>query len=238
MLTGYGLNDLASITQSAMSGPVGVREQDTDVYTRQSSSREEFRLHQTIAAYNADAVGYTQRFNDVDLKEHRGRLINRCRAISGPVLDAGCGPGRDLQRFAEDGVRAVGLDLSIELLRIAREHGHSIIRADLRNIPVASGTFAGVWACASLLHLTADGIRAALSEFHRVLKPGGGIFISVRHGSGIEERLHSDGSTRWFYFYSAATMERLLLESGFIDIEVTVDPGVAHGTWVNVHARS
>lgn len=198
----------------------------------------EVRLAQTIAAYDADAVGYATRFEHVDLAEHRARLLGQSHQTSDFVLDAGCGPGRDLTYFARDGVQAIGLDMSSELLRVARRQGHRVIQADLRDIPTKSNVFSGVWACASLVHLTPSQMREALSEFRRVLRPGGRIFVTVRHGSGVEERTDTNGNTRWFYFYSASTVERLLIESGFVDVDATVDPGAAHGTWVNVHARS
>jgi SAM-dependent methyltransferase len=218
--------------------PDTAQPQDTESAGASLLADFEARLSQTIAAYDADAIGYTERFQHVDLTAHRQRFLRSLRGPNAVVLDAGCGPGRDIGYFVRDGVRAVGIDRSFELLRIARKQGHQVVEADLRNIPMESETFSGVWACASLVHLSPLHIRSALAEFKRVLRPHGNLFLSVRHGSGIEQRADTSGITRWFYMYSLPLLEELLLESGFVDIDAHVEAGVAHGTWINAHARS
>ncbi len=198
----------------------------------------ETRLCQTIESYDSNAETYAERFQFVDLGEDRRRFLQHLPKSTALVLDAGCGPGRDLGFFARDGFRAIGLDKSAELLRIARSAGHAVIRGDLRDLPFESGSFAGIWACASLVHLPDAELSRALAEFKRVLRPGGSLFVSVRHGCGIEERFDPSGHRRWFYLYTAPEIRRLLLESGFVDIDAEVEPGAAHGTWINAHARS
>jgi SAM-dependent methyltransferase len=203
-----------------------------------SSVLLEERLMQTIESYDSNAESYTNRFRDVDLDGHRHRFSQQLPDMTAVVLDAGCGPGRDLGRLALDGFRAIGIDRSAGLLRLARNAGHDVVEGDFREMPFESGSFAGIWACASLLHLPIAELPAALNEFGRVLQTDGRLFLSVRHGCGIEKRLDPTGHTRWFYLYSGPQIERVLLESGFVDIELKVEPGAAHGTWVNVHARS
>ena len=203
-----------------------------------ADSHFEARLSQTIESYDSNAETYTTRFQHVDLSEHRRRFLKRLPSPTGLLLDAGCGPGRDLRLFAQDGFRAIGLDRSAGLLGIARSAGHDVVEGDLRDIPFKSGSFAGVWACASLLHLSIAELASALAEFKRVLRPDGNLFASVRYGFGVEERPDESGHKRWFYLYSAPDIEQVLLQSGFVDIEAKVEPGAAHGTWVNIHARS
>jgi SAM-dependent methyltransferase len=202
------------------------------------SGFEEDRLRETIAAYDVNASSYADRFKSVDLTDHRQRFVHRLPDRTGIVLDAGCGPGRDLGLFRTDGVRAVGIDRSAALLGKAAIAGYSVIEADLRCIPTESQVFDGVWACASLLHLSSVQMASALAEFNRVLRPGGALFLSVVHGAGVEHRVDRTGQARWFYLYSAPLLERLLEEAGFVDVDARVEPGVVRGTWVNVHARS
>lgn len=53
------------------------------------------------------------------------------------VLDFGCGAGRHARALADAGARPVGIDLSLSLLRRAREvTAAPLIRADLRHPPV------------------------------------------------------------------------------------------------------
>lgn len=52
------------------------------------------------------------------------------------VLDVGCGAGRHARALVAAGGRPVGLDLSAELLAVARGAGVPLVRADMRRLPV------------------------------------------------------------------------------------------------------
>jgi len=67
------------------------------------------------------------------------------------VSDTGCGSGGDVRWLLERGFDVVGGDLSPCLLGIARQNAPCgrFVRLDLRHLPLASGCFDGVWACAS-----------------------------------------------------------------------------------------
>jgi SAM-dependent methyltransferase len=45
----------------------------------------------------------------------------------GPALDIGCGPGRHLVALRERAVFALGIDISAELLDVARDHGVNVL---------------------------------------------------------------------------------------------------------------
>lgn len=49
--------------------------------------------------------------------------------------------------------------------------------------------FDGIWACASLLHVSRSELPAVLGNFHRALKTGGVMYASFKYGGGEEERL-------------------------------------------------
>jgi SAM-dependent methyltransferase len=99
----------------------------------------------------------------------------------GPVLDLGCGQGRHLGLLTDDGVAAVGLDLSAALLHRARRERprQPLVRADMRAIPLVAGS------CSAVLSLfTAFGYfgsaaahERVLAEVARVLRPGGHWFL-------------------------------------------------------------
>lgn len=99
------------------------------------------------------------------------------------VVDLGAGGGRDLRRFAELGFQAVGLDRSLALATLARQHaGRPTIVGDLRQLPLADRSFDGVWASASLLHLARPEIEVGLREAHRILATDGVLFASMKRG--------------------------------------------------------
>jgi len=92
------------------------------------------------------------------------------------VLDVGCGTGQSRQIYLDRSSSYVGLDLSLESLRLAssRFEGSEWMQADACRLPVKTGTF-DIVAFSSVLHHLGDR-RAALSEALRVLRPGGWAF--------------------------------------------------------------
>lgn len=58
------------------------------------------------------------------------------RALRGPVLDVGCGPGRHLHALARRGVFALGVDLSPVAVELARGGGgHAIVASIFDELP-------------------------------------------------------------------------------------------------------
>jgi ubiquinone/menaquinone biosynthesis C-methylase UbiE len=93
------------------------------------------------------------------------------------VLDVGCGQGIDLAQYARAGARATGIDLTPRHVALAKLHVEAlgmsaeIVNGDAENLPFADRSFDRV-SSNGVLHHTPD-IAAALSQIHRVLRPGG-----------------------------------------------------------------
>jgi ubiquinone/menaquinone biosynthesis C-methylase UbiE len=96
------------------------------------------------------------------------------------VLDVGCGTGILATRIGEDGsgARVVGCDLSMGMLRraAARVRG-AWVQGDALRLPLRDGALDAV-VSTQALHFLPDR-RAALAEFHRVLRPGGLLVIAM-----------------------------------------------------------
>ena len=102
------------------------------------------------------------------------------------LLDAGTGTGRMLELLAPHTKRGVGIDVSAEMLAIARERlakaGASncqVRRGDVYRLPFADGTLASGFDAVifhQVLHYL-DDPQSALREAIRVAKPGGRILI-------------------------------------------------------------
>lgn len=92
---------------------------------------------------------------------------------------------RILDWMREQGAQVVGLDLSrvvaFQARRNARANGHApaLLRADIRELPFAAGSFDVVYTMGTIEHI--DEYREAIREIHRVLKPGGRAVIGVPH---------------------------------------------------------
>lgn len=91
------------------------------------------------------------------------------------ILDIGCGNGRLYQLFQESSIHFSGIDISKELIGIARKQyaDAMFIISDMRNIPYEDADFDIVYAIASVHHLPRVGQLQTLQEVERILKTGG-----------------------------------------------------------------
>jgi SAM-dependent methyltransferase len=93
------------------------------------------------------------------------------------ILDIGCGTGAMSARVERWG-RVVSADFSPLALQFSRRRGLShLVGADAMRLPLASNRFDVLVSMDVLEHLPDD--CKALSEFYRVLKPGGRLFATV-----------------------------------------------------------
>ena len=94
------------------------------------------------------------------------------------ILDAGCGTAATVRHLEKNGTwEAVGVDQSVTLLAEGRSHSRkvSLVRAVLESLPFGDESFEGV-ICECVLSQTC--VTEVLSEFRRVLRPGGFLIIS------------------------------------------------------------
>jgi dolichyl-phosphate beta-glucosyltransferase len=164
---------------------------------------------------------------------HRNRLnilekaLNSCACDR--VLDAGCGSGLALNALAGRSRTLVGLDTSTECLRFAmrtsaRERT-GFARGTACRLPFRAGIFDLILFQEVIEHLPEKDARQSLSEFHRVLKPGGRLYITTPNYAslwGVVEyfldvlRLTPRmGGDQHVSRFTRSSLRRLLEESGF-----------------------
>jgi hypothetical protein len=95
--------------------------------------------------------------------------------------------------------------------------------------------FDGIWARASLLHVSRGGL-AEVGRLSRALRPGGALFASFKQGD--TERNHNG---RRFTDLAADALHQLLSENGLEVVDEwtsqDVRPGRAAETWVSAVSR-
>lgn len=123
-------------------------------------------------------------------------LLGRLAPWGGNILDLGCGDGRHLRLLDEAGHRAVGLDLSQELLEGAREaqspeNVPTLVRGDMRALPFLDESYSAVFSL-----FTAFGYFGSprdnagpVREIARVLEMGGHWFLDYFDGDKVREEL-------------------------------------------------
>ncbi|GAB4174949.1 MAG: class I SAM-dependent methyltransferase [Thalassobaculales bacterium] len=107
--------------------------------------------------------------------------FERHAPAAGPVLDAGCGTGGLLRRFAarHPGRPAYGVDPAAEAVGLARQMGvAATLRASALALPFAEGRFAAVFSADVLCHAAVDP-PLALAEMRRCLMPGGAVILNL-----------------------------------------------------------
>jgi ubiquinone/menaquinone biosynthesis C-methylase UbiE len=117
----------------------------------------------------------------VDLEQPAVHEILR-RLPAGIALDVACGTGRHARYLEELGHRVIGVDSAPAMLdrAAASVPGAGLARSDLHQLPIADGAV-DVIVCALALSHVPD-LAAALTEFVRVLRPGGHLVISDSRG--------------------------------------------------------
>lgn len=191
---------------------------------------------QTLLFYETNAQLYAEQTRGIDLS-HLYEPFLTAVTKGGKILDIGCGAGRDLKRFAEEGFEAVGIDPSEKLAAMAIEFsGCKVLVSEVQDLNFVE-EFDGAWACASLIHLPRRQLSGALEKIFSALKPRGVLLVSMQMGSG--EAVTNDG--RFFTRYSSQELSDATERSQFelINVWITPDslPGRDSITWINVIAR-
>jgi len=194
--------------------------------------------YQQIASVYADA----HKFPDLSAfwRERLQRFARAVRANPGywvnsslPVVDVGCGPGRDALFLAQMDFDVLAVDLSEAMLDEARkrsEHQPGIERIsfrcmDMRALDLPDASCAGLWVSASFLHIPKRENLAVLKELVRVLAPGSPLMILVKEcDSGEAERYEAHqqtGKTRFFARYRGSELWALLEQADLVVDEIT-----------------
>lgn len=110
------------------------------------------------------------------IQEAVDEFIRSVPSKNDKILDAGCGDGWTLDILKELGYKnIVGIDLNPDKINIAQENGHTVYAGDLQELPFENERFNAIYCRHTFEHILYP--RKAISEFHRVLKPGGIIFV-------------------------------------------------------------
>ncbi len=146
------------------------------------------------------------------------------------VLDAGCGPGRDIGSLAAGGAFVIGVDQSTKMLSIADSTNRNLIdsgrskllRADLTALPLREAGVHKIWCSTVLPHFNIQRLQLVMSGFCRALVPGGQIICTIKLGDyeGFEIEPLLDGARRFVKYWNFDDFDELSQRAGFIREDV------------------
>lgn len=138
------------------------------------------------------------------------------------ILDIGCGTGEVLARLLSKNpqLKASGLDLSTEMLKLAKDklgNGVELKQGDSEKLPWEKASFNMVICTDSFHHYPNP--QRVLAEIYRVLKRGGTLIISEIWLPAPFRQITNFCLPYWntgdYHVYSKGEIKQLMIETGF-----------------------
>ena len=175
-------------------------------------------LRNTISSYDKTAKEYFDYVSSFNELGELNEFVNLSKK-NGSLLDLGCGPGHHAKKFTELGFKAVGIDLSTEMIKLAKHLApETEFRVmDMLDLDFTQSMFDSVWASASLIHLKKEDIPGLLSNINELLKSKGIFYFSLKEGVGekVTYDQRYDGVEKFHSYFSRSEVVNLAKESGF-----------------------
>lgn len=170
-------------------------------------------------------AGYTPGEDDPSMRAAcRSTFI---KALSGQdVVEIGCGPGVDANFLSALGLNVTATDFSEEFIEIVRERFPAlrVHQMDMTKPDLPEGSYDGVYAFASFIHIPRVQAKNTLIGFRRLLRHNGILFMSLIQSSKHSEYIIEDwaglaDNPLLFTCHTHREIENLLLEVGFTKVQ-------------------
>ncbi|MEV6777137.1 class I SAM-dependent methyltransferase [Streptomyces syringium] len=181
----------------------------------------------TRDAYDAVTPVYARLFRDTlrDSPLDRAMLGAFAEVVrahgDGRVADLGCGPGHVTAHLDGLGLAACGVDASPAMIASARQ-AYPDLRFDVGSMAalnIADGVLGGVLSRWSIIHTPPRELPAILTEFHRVLAPGGHLLVGFSATDGPSHPTQVfDHTVAPAYRWSPDHLAAMLRESGLAEV--------------------
>ena len=163
------------------------------------------RKQQIIDTYNKSVELFAKKFDNLGARASDVKEIFKIIDKDNPkVLEIGCGNGRDTQEILKHTSDYLGIDISKEMIKIARQNNP---KANFRVADIESFEFSVnldiVLAFASLIHTNKENFKIILEKIFKALNPSGIILLSLKYGENYREITKEDDfGMRTYYYYS------------------------------------
>jgi len=173
-------------------------------------------IEKTIRSYDKIAERYCEITEEEGDRNFQEKMLDRTFGFMPPdprIIDLGCGDGRDTEYLRRKGVDVVGIDLSKEMIKLARKKYPecAFLHSDMRDTVFPNNTFHGAWASTSLTNIPKSELSSVENEIYRILEKGSIFCFSfkVGEGEGFEESI-VDGFETYQSYYTLDELKRSL----------------------------
>ena len=190
----------------------------------------------TIDYYNLNAENFIEGTQNVDMHQAQDRFLQLLDE-NASILDFGCGSGRDTRYFLDKGYRVTATDGSAELCRWASDFTGIEVKEMLFQELDDMGTYDGIWACSSILHLPKIELLPVICKMCMALKDSGVIYTSFKYSDfeGVRNGRHFTDFTEDSFKEFIAEIPELTIEQYWFTGDVR--PGRGDEKWLNLILR-
>lgn len=161
--------------------------------------------NRTIDYYNRNANQYFQNTVIVNMKTCCDKFIKYI-VPGGKIIDIGAGSGRDAKYFKNNGFKVEAIDASEKMCQLATKYAEVDVQCERIQDWKPKCSYDGIWASASLLHLSLDEIIAFICRVPSYLNTNGMLYFSMK--KGIQTGYDSNG--RFFTSFSEESVNDIL----------------------------
>jgi SAM-dependent methyltransferase len=128
-----------------------------------------------------------------DLELFFNKLVKKGVSFNGICADVGCGNGRNFKIFLQFDIKLIGIDNSIEFLKISRnrlktgneytikeQRSIELIQSDINSIPIRPETVNNIFSIAAIHHIkNIHNRNLVIEQLYAILKNNGLLFLTV-----------------------------------------------------------
>ena len=153
------------------------------------------------------------------------------------VLEVGCGYGRLLNLFQQQGWETYGVEPGPQASQLARQRGHKVFTGELLEAKYQSAFFSSVVFCQSLEHIPNP--LEVLLEAYRILSPGGILAVDVPNANSIDARFFGSAWDAWvvpyhLYHWTPSSLKKAVTSVGFVPIRWKYKTPTRHDFKANI----
>ncbi|HDQ71170.1 MAG TPA: class I SAM-dependent methyltransferase [Chloroflexi bacterium] len=133
------------------------------------------------------------------------------------VLDLGCGAGVPTTRELAQRFQVTGVDISARQIELARQNvpGARFVQADITQLDLAPGSFDGIAAFYSIIHVPRQEQLKLLQDIASWLRPGGLLVAAMSaHSAKVDFDEDFLGAPMYWSGFDGETNQRMVEEAG------------------------